>query len=150
MSRDTVHRCPGHGSRFGLGLVVPGWVELKFAEQFAGVGQDADVQVLDQDEDASAGVSPADSDVVQAAVVPHRHDAGAVEPVLTDAVVAGVDRDAGRDGAGAGGERFGGGAAGEGAVGADGVVVGDEDVELALQRRQRPRRGRVTRCFLSV
>jgi hypothetical protein len=52
------------------GLVVLVRVEGKFAEELAGSGtDDADVQVLDEEKDAGSGVSPADADVVQSAVV---------------------------------------------------------------------------------
>jgi len=45
------------------GLVVPGGVEDQFAEQFAGGGvEDADVQVLDQEQDVGSGVGAADAD----------------------------------------------------------------------------------------
>jgi len=47
------------------GLVVPGRVEGELAEQFAGRGvDDADVQVLDQEQDAGSGVGAADADVM--------------------------------------------------------------------------------------
>jgi hypothetical protein len=51
------------------GLVVAGGVEGEFAEQLSVVGDDADVQVVDQQQDAAAGVGLADADVVQPAVV---------------------------------------------------------------------------------
>jgi hypothetical protein len=45
-------------------LVVLGGVEEEFAEQFAGFGvDDADVEVGDQEVDASAGVFAAEPDV---------------------------------------------------------------------------------------
>ena len=45
-------------------------VEDQFAEEFAGGGvDDADVQVLDEEQDAGSGVGPADADVVEASVV---------------------------------------------------------------------------------
>jgi hypothetical protein len=53
-----------------LWLVVPGGVEDQVAQEFAGVGgDDADVEVLDQEEDVGSGVGSSDADVVQAAVV---------------------------------------------------------------------------------
>ena len=52
------------------GLVVAGGVEGEFAEQFAGGGvDDADVQVLDEEQDASSGVGASGSDVVNASLV---------------------------------------------------------------------------------
>jgi hypothetical protein len=56
------------------------------------------VQVADQD--AGAGVAAADADVVQPAVVSQGDQAAAVDAVVADAVVAGVDRGAGGDGLG--------------------------------------------------
>jgi hypothetical protein len=53
-----------------LWLVVLGRVELQFSEEFAIVGKDADVSIVDQDEDVAAGVASADADVVEPAVVP--------------------------------------------------------------------------------
>jgi hypothetical protein len=50
------------------------------------------VPVAGQDEDAGAGVATAQADVVQAAVVAQGDDAGAVDAVVADAEVAGVDR----------------------------------------------------------
>ena len=94
------------------------------------------MQVLDEDKDPSAGVTAADADVVQAAVVPQRDDAGGVEAVLTDAEVPGVDGGAGRNCCGAGGEGLGGGAAADRAMRPVVVVVADEGVELSLQRGQ--------------
>jgi hypothetical protein len=55
-----------------------------------------------QDEDAGSGVAATEADVVQAAVVPQGDHAGFVDAVVADAVVAGVDRGAGRDGLGPG------------------------------------------------
>ena len=56
------------GGAFGCagGLVVAGGVEGEFAELFAGGGvDDADVQVLDEEQDGGAGVDAADADVVE-------------------------------------------------------------------------------------
>jgi hypothetical protein len=52
-----------------LGLVVPAGVEGEFAQEFAVFGDDADVQVSDEEQDVGAGVGAADADVVEAAVV---------------------------------------------------------------------------------
>jgi hypothetical protein len=46
------------------GLVVAGGVELEVAEQFAVEGDDADVAVGYEDENAGVVVGPADADVV--------------------------------------------------------------------------------------
>jgi hypothetical protein len=56
-------------------LVVLGRVELQFSEEFAIVGKDADVAIVDQDEDVGAGVAAADADVVEPAVVAQGEDA---------------------------------------------------------------------------
>jgi hypothetical protein len=61
------------------------------------------VAVAGQDQDAGGGVTTAEADVVQAAVVPQGDHPGAVDAVVADAVVAGVDRGSGGDGLGAGG-----------------------------------------------
>lgn len=61
-------------------MEVPGEVQGEFAQQLAGVpGDDADVQVVDQERDAGAGVGAADADVVQAAVVAQGDGAGPVD-----------------------------------------------------------------------
>jgi hypothetical protein len=66
-------RAWGSGGRAGRapgGLVVPVWVEKQFAEQFAGGGvNDADVQVLDQEQDVGSGVGSADADMVEFSAV---------------------------------------------------------------------------------
>ena len=89
MSRDiedtaNLHRVrgvflwPAGGSAGGLvGLVG---VEGELAEEFAGVGVDhADVQVLDQEQDAGSGVGAAGADVVEAALVAEGDEPGAVD-----------------------------------------------------------------------
>ena len=49
-------------------MVALGRVEGQFAEEFAGGGvDDADVEVLDQDDDAGSGVGSADADGVERA-----------------------------------------------------------------------------------
>ena len=59
----------GSSSWAAGGLVVAGGVEGQFAEEFAGGGvDDADVQVLDEQQDVGPGVGPADADVVELAV----------------------------------------------------------------------------------
>jgi hypothetical protein len=48
------------------GLVVAAGVEGELAEQFAGGGvDDADVEVLDEDQDVGSGVGSPDADVVE-------------------------------------------------------------------------------------
>jgi hypothetical protein len=55
---------------FAGGLVVPGGVEGKFAQELAGGSvDDADVAVADEQQDVGPGVGSADADVMQAAVV---------------------------------------------------------------------------------
>ncbi|MGZ8766995.1 MAG: hypothetical protein ACXWYK_01630, partial [Aeromicrobium sp.] len=50
-------------------LVVACWVDGELSEQFSGDGvDDADVQVVDEQDDVGSGVGSADADVVQAAV----------------------------------------------------------------------------------
>ena len=87
--------------------------------------------VLDEDEDAFAGVAAADADVVESAVVAQGEFAA--DGVVADAPGGVVEADAGGDGFGAGLVGLEGGASREGAVGALGVVVAGEGVELVLQ-----------------
>jgi hypothetical protein len=68
-------------------LVVLGRVELEFSQELAVVGEDADVAILDQDQDVGAGVASADADVVEPAVVSQGEDAAGVDLVVADAVV---------------------------------------------------------------
>jgi hypothetical protein len=50
------------------GLVVPTWIQGELAEEFAGGGvDDADVQILDEQQDAGTSVGAADADVVEPA-----------------------------------------------------------------------------------
>jgi hypothetical protein len=58
--------CSAGGAGWSAGgLVVPGWVEGEFAEEFAGGGvDDADVEVVHEHEDAGSGVGSSDADVV--------------------------------------------------------------------------------------
>ena len=79
-------------SRLGwiLGLVIPGRVEGEVAEEFAGgLVDDADVEVLDQQQDVGSGVGSSDADVVDAAVVADGDNAGAVDAAAADPIVAG-------------------------------------------------------------
>src|ERR1700761_2874736 len=74
------------------GLVGLVWVEDELSQEFAGVGvDDADVQVLDQEQDAGSGVGAADADVVEASLVAEGDEPGVVDAVGADAVV-GVGR----------------------------------------------------------
>jgi len=71
-------------------LVVPGGVEDQLAQEFAGGGvDDADVEVLDEEEDAGSGVGSSDADVVQSAVVAQGDGAGVVDAVAADPFVGG-------------------------------------------------------------
>jgi|SRR5450755_1740963 hypothetical protein len=70
------------------GLVVPGGVEDEFAEQFAGGGvEDADAQVLDQEQDVGSGVGAADADVVEAAAGAEGEVACLADLAVADSVV---------------------------------------------------------------
>ena len=69
-------------------LVALFGVEGELADEFAGDGvDDADVQVLDQEQDAGSGVGPADADVEQFPAVAQGELAGRVDAVGADAVV---------------------------------------------------------------
>jgi hypothetical protein len=57
LAADVLNRRSGR-------LIVPGGVEGEFAEEFACGGvDDADVQVVDWEQDAGSGVGAADADV---------------------------------------------------------------------------------------
>jgi len=85
------------------GLVTLFRVECQLAEKFAGAGvNDADVQVLDQEQDAGSGVGAAYADVVEASLVAEGDEPGRVDPVGADAV-AGVGGPVAADGLGPGG-----------------------------------------------
>ena len=78
----------------GWGLWVLRWVvvafgvEDQFAEELAGCCvDDADLEVLDEQDDAGSGVGSADADVVQSAVVPQGDRAGVVDAVVSDPFV---------------------------------------------------------------
>ena len=61
--------CSGRGPGWPAGgLVVAGGIHCELAEEFAGGGvDDADVEVLDEQQDVGSGVGPADADVVEPA-----------------------------------------------------------------------------------
>jgi hypothetical protein len=125
----------GLGVRWAAGgLVVAGRVDGELAEEFAGGGvDDADVQVLDEQQDAGSGVGPADADVVQTAVDAQGDASAGVEPVGADAVV-GVGGPVAWGGFGPGGVGGGrGGAVGQGAVRPLVVIDGGEGVQEGLQ-----------------
>jgi hypothetical protein len=140
MSRDIPDGCRETSRTIlgsSAGLVVLGGVDGEAAEELAVVGDDPDVEVGDEEQDAGAGVGATEADVEEFAAVAEGDAAGLVDPVSADAVVAhDGDGGCGGGGLGAGGEDLGGGAAGEGPVGSDGVVVGGEVVELGLQLGQ--------------
>jgi hypothetical protein len=70
------------------GLVVAGGVDDQLAQEFAGGRvDDADVEVLDEQQDRGSGVGSADADVVKAAVDPQGGLAVGVDAVAADAVV---------------------------------------------------------------
>ena len=126
---------PGGGSGLSSGgLVVAGGVDGELAEEFAGEGvDDADVEVLGEEQDVGSGVGSADADVAQLAADADGDAAGLVDPVVADPVVGvGV--------AAAGGEGFGqgrvdgarGGPVWQGAVRASLVVVLGEASEQGV------------------
>jgi hypothetical protein len=65
-------------------LVVPGWVEDEVAQELTVLSQDPDVQVVNEDQDAGAGVASPETDVVQAAVGAQRDDAAGIDEVASD------------------------------------------------------------------
>ena len=69
-------------------LVVAGGVDDQLAQQLAGgCVDDADLEVLDEQQDGGSGVGSADTDVVEAAVDPQGDLAVGVDAVVPDAVV---------------------------------------------------------------
>jgi hypothetical protein len=84
-----VSGCSGCGSgQAPGGLVVAAWIQGERAQELAGGGvDDADVQVLDEQQDVGSGVGPADSDVVEASGVAEGDFAGVVDAVGADSVV---------------------------------------------------------------
>ncbi|HEY1119379.1 MAG TPA: hypothetical protein VGE43_16815, partial [Acidimicrobiales bacterium] len=90
MSRDIGNaRTHGSGvSRWVLGLVAAGWVEGEVAEELAGGGvDDADVEVVDEDDDGLSGVGAADADVVHLAGSAEGDGAVGVDAVVSEPVV---------------------------------------------------------------
>jgi hypothetical protein len=116
------------------GLVVPGWVEGEVAQELTGSGvDDADVQILGEEQDAGSGVGAADADVVEAAVVAEGDFAVGVDAVGADTVV-GVGGSVAGGGFGPG--VVGGGRGrlvGQGPVRAVVVVVAGEGVQQGLE-----------------
>src|SRR6186713_282609 len=80
------------------GLVVLAGVDGELAEEFAGGGvDDADVEVLDEQDDVGSGVGSADADVAESAVYSQGDVAGLADSVVPDPVVGvGVTRAAGQ------------------------------------------------------
>jgi hypothetical protein len=70
------------------GLVVAVGVDDQLAQQLAGGRvDDADVEVVDEQQDGGSGVGSADTDVVEVAVDPQGDLAVGVDAVVPDAVV---------------------------------------------------------------
>ena len=74
-------------------MVVAGGVEGELAEELAVGGGDADVEVLDEDQDWLAVVAAADADVVEPAAVAQGELAGGVDGVVAYSVVGVVEGD---------------------------------------------------------
>jgi hypothetical protein len=92
---------PARSSAGGLVSLVG--VEGELARKLAGAGvDDADVQVLDEEQDAGSGVGPAGADVVEPSLVAEGDEPGVVGAVGADAVV-GVGGAVAGDGLGPGG-----------------------------------------------
>lgn len=81
---------PFSGGSFGCsgGLVVAGGVQDEVAEELSGGGvDDADLEVLDGQDDVGSGVGSAEADVVESACVAQGDAAGFVDAVVSDPVV---------------------------------------------------------------
>jgi hypothetical protein len=71
-----------------VGLVVAVEVDGELAEKFAGeCVDDADVEVVYEQDDVGSGVGSSDADVVESAVVAQGDGAGVVDAVVADPVV---------------------------------------------------------------
>jgi hypothetical protein len=116
------------------GLVVAGEVDGELAEEFAGEGvDDADVEVLGEEQDVGSGVGSADAEVVQLAAQAKGHAAGLVDPVVADPVVGVGVPAAGWEGLGQGRvDRVGGGSVRQRSVRAQLVVLVAELIEKGL------------------
>lgn len=69
-------------------MVVVGGVDGDVAEEFSGGGvDDADVEVVDEEDDGRSGVGSADADVVESAVDAQGDGAGVVDTVAAYALV---------------------------------------------------------------
>ena len=72
----------------GSALVVEAGVDGEFCEELAGDGvDDADVEVLDEQDDVGSLVGSSDADVAEFAVHAQGDGAGLVDAVVADAVV---------------------------------------------------------------
>src|SRR4029450_1451612 len=128
-SARVVARHPG-GSLGLAGLVAAVGVDGEVVEGCAVVGDDADVPVGDEEQDAGAGVGAADADVNEPGVVAQGDLAGLVDAIPANPVVHGDgDPGAAGGGLGAGSERLCGCAPAECPVGAGVGVVGAEPPE---------------------
>ena len=77
----------------GSWLVVLAGIDGELAQQFAGDGvDDADVEVLGEQDDVGSFVGSADADVAQLAVDAQGHGPGLVDAVVPDPVVGLVSR----------------------------------------------------------
>src|SRR5438128_6804844 len=86
------------------GLVVASWVDGEVAEEFSGGGvNDADVEVVDEQDDVGSGVGSADADVAEPTGDAQGDAAGFVDLVVADAVVGVVAAVAAGGGFGPGG-----------------------------------------------
>ncbi len=85
-------------------MVVASGVDGQFAQEVAGgCVQDADVEVLDEQDDVGSGVGLADADVAEPAVDAQGDRAGFADLVLADPVVGVGGAVGARGGFGAGG-----------------------------------------------
>jgi hypothetical protein len=88
----------GRGFVFAGSFGAAGWfsgavvaalrVDGQRADEFAGGGvDDADVEVVDEEQDVGSGMRSPDADVVELAIEPHRDLAGGIDAVASDAGV---------------------------------------------------------------
>lgn len=69
-------------------MVVAGGVDRECSEEFSGGGiDDANVEVVDEEDDVGSGVGSSDADVAELAGDAEGDDAGGVDAVVSDSVV---------------------------------------------------------------
>ena len=115
-----------------MGLVVPAGIQDQLAQQFAGDRvDDADIEVLDEQQDVGSGMGSPDAHVMQPTGMTQGDHASGIDAVVADAGMGIVASGGAGFGTGGVGDR-GGGPLRQQAVRAAVVVGGDEGIEQRL------------------